>query len=97
MRENDNPYLSKIILVGNKKDLSEGREVSTEEGKKKAEDLHLDDFLEISVKSSDDVDLLFRKITRLLYNNIFNDSHIKPKIKTKLKTQRKGEEKKKCC
>ena len=58
MRENDNPYLSKIILVGNKKDLSEGREVTPEEGKKKVEDLHLDDFLEISVKSSDDVDLL---------------------------------------
>ena len=81
----ENSYIMKILLIGNKLDLSEGREVSYEEGNNKCKELKLDGFLEVSAKSGEGLTELFQKITELLYNDIFEDSKINIKEKQKLK------------
>ena len=55
-----------IILVGNKLDLEDLREVSIEQAIKiKAED-KISDFLEISVKTGEKVEIMFERFTQLL-------------------------------
>ncbi|KAJ2782939.1 GTPase Ryh1 [Coemansia interrupta] len=54
-----------IVLVGNKTDLSDSRQVSTEEGEKKARDLNVM-FMETSAKAGHNVKALFKKIAQAL-------------------------------
>ncbi|KAJ1889292.1 GTPase Ryh1 [Kickxella alabastrina] len=54
-----------IVLVGNKTDLNESRQVSTEEGEKKARDLNVM-FMETSAKAGHNVKALFKKIAQAL-------------------------------
>ncbi|KAJ1817962.1 GTPase Ryh1 [Coemansia sp. RSA 2598] len=54
-----------IVLVGNKTDLNDSRQVSTEEGEKKARDLNVM-FMETSAKAGHNVKALFKKIAQAL-------------------------------
>lgn len=54
-----------IVLVGNKTDLNEKRQVSVEEGEKKAKE-HKTIFVETSAKAGQNVKSLFRKIALAL-------------------------------
>ncbi|KAJ1731634.1 GTPase Ryh1 [Coemansia biformis] len=54
-----------IVLVGNKTDLSDARQVSTEEGERKARDLNVM-FMETSAKAGHNVKALFKKIALAL-------------------------------
>ncbi|PIA14288.1 small GTP binding protein RAB6A [Coemansia reversa NRRL 1564] len=54
-----------IVLVGNKADLKDGREVATKEGEDKARDLNVM-FMETSAKSGHNVKALFKKVALAL-------------------------------
>ncbi|CEI87138.1 ras-related protein rab-like protein-6A [Rhizopus microsporus ATCC 52813] len=54
-----------IVLVGNKSDLSDKREVTVEEGEKRAKELHVM-FIETSAKAGHNVKTLFKKIAQSL-------------------------------
>ncbi|KAI9487207.1 MAG: ras family-domain-containing protein [Benjaminiella poitrasii] len=54
-----------VVLVGNKTDLSEKREVTTDEGEKRAKELNVM-FIETSAKAGHNVKMLFRKIAQAL-------------------------------
>ncbi|KAJ1559716.1 Ras- protein Rab-6A [Cladochytrium tenue] len=54
-----------IVLVGNKTDLSDKRQVSTEEGEKRAKEFNVM-FIETSAKAGYNVKALFRKIAQAL-------------------------------
>jgi GTPase SAR1 family protein len=86
-------------LVGNKKDLVSGREVKFDDGKQKKNEFNLDGFCEISAKTGEGIEDLFKQISRILYNDIFNDSDIASYTKRKIKMVTYDEEndKKKCC
>ena len=87
------------MIVGNKKDLIEGREVEYEQGKQKKIELNLDGFCEVSAKTGDGIEELFKQISRILYNDIFNDKDINTSTKRQIKIQnhRGNSNKKKCC
>ncbi|KAI8875295.1 ras-domain-containing protein [Backusella circina FSU 941] len=54
-----------VVLVGNKTDLNEKREVTVEEGEKKAKELNTM-FVETSAKAGFNVKILFRKVAQAL-------------------------------
>lgn len=54
-----------IVLVGNKTDLGDKRQVTTEEGEKKAKELKVM-FIETSAKAGHNVKTLFRRIAQVL-------------------------------
>ena len=87
------------MLVGNKIDLKDGREVLFAEGIQKRNEFHLDGFCEISAKNGDGIENLFKQISKILYNDIFNDNDISfyTKRNIKLKEFRDNKIKKKCC
>ena len=87
------------MLVGNKSDLKEGREVKYEDGINKKIDKNLDGFCEISAKNGEGFENLFKQISRILYNDIFNDNEISSSKKRIIKIKKhEGEvNKKKCC
>ena len=87
------------MLVGNKIDLEDGREVQIEEGIQKRNEFHLDGFCEISAKNGDGIEDLFKQISKILYNDIFNDNDISSSVKRniKLKEFRENKNKRKCC
>ena len=98
----------KIVLVGNKIDLEDKREVSYEKGKKFMEENELLFFKEASAKSGLNVKEIFNDIANILYEeymkfvekannfnyNKINDSSINS---TTLKTFYDSKERKKCC
>ncbi len=55
-----------FILVGNKNDLEDLREVSPEEGRQKAKELNCIDYIETSAKTGENVAEAFHKIGRML-------------------------------
>ena len=57
----------KLILVGNKTDLSDKREVSTEEGEQFAKENKMDLFLETSAKSGFNAQNLFIEVGKMMY------------------------------
>lgn len=67
-RQNGNPSIS-IILVGNKTDLLESREVPVSEGKAFAESHGLL-FIETSAKSGSNVDAAFRQLLEHVYDKV---------------------------
>ncbi|RUO95729.1 ras family-domain-containing protein [Jimgerdemannia flammicorona] len=54
-----------IVLVGNKTDLNDRRQVTAEEGEKKAKEFNVM-FIETSAKAGHNVKTLFRKIAQAL-------------------------------
>ena len=61
-----------IMLVGNKADLIEGREVEYNEGNIKKIECNLDGFCEISAKNGEGIENLFSKnLTAFLFNISF--------------------------
>ncbi len=77
-----NPHLI-LILVGNKMDLSDSREVSTEEGMELAKELGIY-YMETSVKSNENIDEVFEWIALQLINQNFEkvrDSSVDKSIK----------------
>ena len=65
---------TKLILVGNKKDLEDKREISYEEGKKYADDFGFFEFFETSAKTGENIRDMFIRASILLY-----EEHIKYK------------------
>ena len=65
IKEKGNPDV-KIFLVGNKNDLIENREVSTEEGEKFYEDHKLNFFIETSAKTGINAEELFKRVAIVL-------------------------------
>ena len=87
VRSNNNELNLNIMLVGNKSDLNEGREVKYEEGEQKKNDFSLDGFIEISTKNGNGFEELFKQISRILYDDIFNDNDIKSVTKRKIRLE----------
>ena len=98
IRSNNNELNMNIMLIGNKSDLNEGREVKYEEGEQKKKDCNLDGFLEISAKNGNGFEELFKKISKILYDDIFNDSDIRTvaKRKIRLEVHEENQNPKKC-
>ena len=63
---------TKLILVGNKLDLEERREIKYEEGKKFAEDYGFIDFFETSALTGEEVKKMFIKAAIVLYEQYLN-------------------------
>ena len=59
----------RIFLVGNKNDLEEKREISTEQGKKFSEEQNFIEFIETSAKSGNNIQELFKKAATILYKD----------------------------
>ena len=58
-----------IIVVGNKADLVEEREVSSAEGISIAKSRNVNGFIEISTKTGENVEKTFKALTRLMLND----------------------------
>ena len=90
-----------IILVGNKKDLKDKRNISKEEGEKLAEENKFE-FFETSAKTGENVNKIFQTLFEIIVKDIEKNIIIK-KINNKEKTEtfKIGETKKivhkKCC
>jgi small GTP-binding protein len=65
-KKNRAEYSFPIIIIGNKADLSEQREVSSEDGIKIAKSRGLDGFIECSVKSGENVEEAFQALSSLI-------------------------------
>ena len=63
-----------ILLVGNKIDLEDLREISIDQINKIIEDLQLSAFMEISSKTGENVELMFERFTQLIINFFENRS-----------------------
>ena len=87
IRNNNHEIKMNIMLIGNKSDLNEGREVFYEEGEKKKKKYKLNGFLEISAKNGIGFEGLFRTISKILYDDIFNDNDIKSYAKRKIRLE----------
>ena len=66
LKANNSPD-TKLMLVGNKLDLAEKREVSYEEGKEYADDYGFIDFFETSAKTGENIKNMFIKAATVLY------------------------------
>ena len=73
LKTNNSPD-TKLILVGNKLDLEQKREVQYDEGKKFSEDYQFIDFFETSAKTGENIKNMFIKAANILY-----EEHIKYK------------------
>lgn len=68
VRQNGNPDIM-VMLIGNKADLDNRRQVSTEEGERFAKENGLI-FLETSAKTAFNVEQAFLQTSQLIYDNI---------------------------
>ena len=73
LKTNNSPD-TKLILVGNKSDLENKRQVKYNEGKKFAEDFQFIDFFETSAKTGENIPNMFIRAANVLY-----EEHIKYK------------------
>lgn len=86
----------KLILLGNKKDRENEREISYEEGKNFA-DSNKYYFMEISCKENKNIDKAFNTIIEATYNEIIKKEIIDSDDKIILRTKKLQKDKKKCC
>jgi Ras-related protein Rab-2A len=95
---------TKIILVGNKLDLQNDRQITYEEGQQFADDYGFIDFFETSAKTGENIKKMFIKIANILYEDHLKYSeNVSSSSKTfvpnnhQLKKKRKIKDQKKCC
>ena len=84
IRTKGNPDV-KIFLVGNKIDLEDKREVSTEKGKLFYENNNLNLFIETSAKNGTNIQELFKKAAILLYREHSSYSNMSSKLDKSIK------------
>ena len=90
----------KIFLIGNKSDLEEKREVSTEEAQQLKENYQLDFYMETSAKSGFNVNELFIEAAKILYEdyNYYQKDKKDKNIKLPENVEQNNErEHKSCC
>ncbi len=92
---------TKIILVGNKLDLQDNRQITYEEGQKFAEDYGFVDFFETSAKTGENIKKMFIKIANILYEDhlkFSEDNSYKSFVpNNQLRKKTRVKDKKKCC
>lgn len=71
IKENTQTDTIKLIIIANKLDLAEEREVKTEEIEQKAKDLNVD-YYETSAKENINIDLAFNSIIDKVFKNVYN-------------------------
>ena len=92
-----------MFLIGNKTDLDNDRQVSSEDGEKMKTDYNLDLFIEASAKSGLNTEYIFVEAAKLLYNDYIKYKIGNPLIgkgkaeKTLKKENLKQEKNKGCC
>ena len=102
IRANSSPD-TKIILVGNKIDLEDRREIKYEEGKKIAEDYGFVEFFETSAKTGENVAKMFLNAGIILYDehlkykNISTNTSFNTFKPSLTKSKKKNIKKKECC
>ena len=103
LRLNNSPD-TKLVLVGNKLDLENKRQIQYEEGKQLADVYGFADFFETSAKTGENIAKMFLKIGNILYDEYIKyskDSNKKYNTfknnKYQLRRKTKGKSKKKCC
>ncbi len=101
LKLNSSPDI-KLMLIGNKKDLIEERQVQYDEGKKIANDYGFYYFSETSAKTGENVKEIFIKATRIVYEDYLrydeNSSIGKSQTSSlKINYKKKKKRKKSCC
>ena len=71
LKEQSSPDI-KIILVGNKSDLSKKRAVKEDEVQKLVKEYDIDCYMETSAKTGENVEKLFVKASKILYKEYMN-------------------------
>ena len=100
IKQDDNP--KPIILIGNKSDMSDSRQVSTEDGKNLAKnsggagnEIH---FYETSCKTGDNIEEAIMDLVNQIYNKFSGNDISNDNIKIdKKETGKNNKGKKKCC
>ena len=97
---------TKLMLVGNKLDLNENRQVKYEDGKKFADNYGFIDFFETSAKTGENIKKMFIKVAIILYEEYikYKDaesstsfSNFMPTYGQLLRSNKKKENAGKCC
>ena len=94
---------AEIIIVANKSDLDENREVSKEEAEKKENDSRVKKLMECSAISKEDVKKLFYEVSEILYQkDISDDAECQERQKKAIAGLKKennveNNKEKKCC
>ena len=100
LKTNSSPDV-KIFLVGNKTDLEDKRNVTTEEAKALFDDLELDYFIESSAKTGINTDKIFVQAAKLLYKEYLllnsKENAIKIRENKKLDNEHNNKKKAKAC
>ena len=81
-----------ILLVGNKSDLEENREVSKEQVEKLKVDYNISSSLEISLKTGENVEEMFRKLAGMIVKKVEETNELK--IEKKYRKKKRKEKKK---
>ena len=101
LKQYSNPNI-KIILIGNKNDLNDKRQIEFEKGNQFAKDYNLDLFFETSAKSGLNVQNVLIDAAKILYLEYMNYVNFKSNISDKnniviVKKNNEDQRKKKCC
>ena len=101
LKQYSNPNI-KIILIGNKNDLNDKRQIEFEKGNQFAKDYNFDLFFETSAKSGLNVQNVLIDAAKILYLEYMNYVNFKSNISDKnniviVKKNNEDQRKKKCC
>jgi len=78
LRQNSSPD-TKVFLIGNKADLEESRVIQKEQGEKLKEEYGIEYFIEASAKTGFNVQEIFVKAAKLLFEDYISYNNIKRK------------------